>query len=269
MPARRFPFLDHDGPIAFAHRGGAAENPENTNAAFSHAYALGYRYMETDIRATVDGVPVLFHDPDLTRLTGRPERIEETSWAQLQKVPLPGDQTVLRLDEALAAWPDVRWNLDPKADNAVTGLIDAVRQAGAIDRVCVTSFSDRRLRWVRKGLGPDLCTAMGTAGVAALRATSYAPSAAMLRATFSAYGAVQVPLRWKGVQLVDERILVAAHRAGLALHVWTIDDEAVMRRLLALGVDGIMTDAPTVLRGVLSVRGEWPSAKGSTPPGDA
>ncbi|MBO0729421.1 MAG: hypothetical protein J2P57_09195, partial [Acidimicrobiaceae bacterium] len=181
----------------------------------------------------------------------------------------PRDQSVLRLDETLAAWPDVRWNLDPKADSAVAGLVGAVRQAGALDRVCVTSFSDRRLRWVRKALGPGLCAAMGTAAVAALRASSYAPSAAMLRATFSAYGAVQVPLRWKGVQLVDERFLSAAHRAGLALHVWTIDDESVMRRLLALGVDGIMSDAPTVLRAVLSERGEWPSAKDATPQGDA
>src|SRR5579875_1609278 len=100
LRVRRFRFLDHDGPIAFAHRGGAKENPENTWAAFSHAYTLGYRYLETDIRATADGVPVLFHDPDLRRLAGRPERIEDIPWSELRSVRLTGDQAVVRLDEA-------------------------------------------------------------------------------------------------------------------------------------------------------------------------
>ncbi len=267
--AERFRYLDHDGPIAFAHRGGAAESFENTRGAFSHAYRLGYRYMETDIRATADGVAVLFHDPDLARLAGRPERIEDVSWGVLQEVRLGGDQRVLRLEEALDAWPEVRWNLDPKADSAVAGLVEAVRRTGSIDRVCVTSFSERRLHWVRRALGPRLCMAMGPAGVGLLRAMSLAPSTSVLRAVFGRYGAAQIPERWGRVPLVDERFVTAAHRAALAVHVWTINSEPEMRRLLGLGVDGLMTDVPTVLRSVLIDRGEWHDGSASTRPAGA
>jgi glycerophosphoryl diester phosphodiesterase len=261
LGAARFAFLDHDGPLAFAHRGGAAEAAENTWAAFSRAYALGFRYFETDVQISADGVAVLIHDPDLTRVAGRPAMVGELRWSELRHVTIGGEQTIPRLDEALSAWPDARWNLDAKQDSSVEALIESVGRTGALERVCVTCFSDRRLARVKQALGPRLCTGMGPKAIAELRLASLAPSSVALRARFCAYGAAQVPLRWGVIPVIDARFLAFAHRAGVAVHAWTIDTEPDMNRLLDLGVDGIMTDRPTVLRRVLRRRQQWPEAR--------
>jgi glycerophosphoryl diester phosphodiesterase len=255
--ADRFPFLDHAGPIAFAHRGGAHERPENTWASFSHAYELGYRYMESDVHATADDVAVLIHDPDLRRLAGRDERVERLTWAELQ-THTGGGEAVPRLDEALERWPDARWNLDAKADRSVDVMVETIRRTGTVDRVCVTSFSDARLTRIQQALGPRVCTALGPNTLTALRLASLLPSRVPLGDRFSAFGAVQAPVRWGLAPVVDRRFVATAHRAGLAVHVWTIDTVPVMRRLLDLGVDGIMSDEPTLLRDVLTERGFWP-----------
>jgi glycerophosphoryl diester phosphodiesterase len=258
----RFAFLDHDGPIAFAHRGGASEKPENTWASFRHARSLGYRYMETDVHSTKDGAVAVIHDPDLRRIAGEARNVRELEWRDLASIDLSGGGKIPRLDELLEEWPDVRWNIDAKADSAVAPLVELLNAAGAIDRVCITSFSDRRLAAVKKALGAKLCTAMGPAAVTALRVASLPPRppARLLRATFRRFGAAQVPTRQRAVPIVDTRFVNTAHAAGLQVHVWTIDRAAEMERLLDLGVDGIMTDRPTVLKEVLERRGAWAGA---------
>jgi glycerophosphoryl diester phosphodiesterase len=118
----------------------------------------------------------------------------------------------------------------------------------------VGSFSDRRLATLRGRLGTDLCTSLGPRGLARLRGASY-----RLPAGSFAAGCAQVPRLVRGRVLVDERFVSTAHEQGLQVHVWTIDDPDTMSELLDLGVDGIMTDRPAVLRGVLEGRGEWPA----------
>jgi glycerophosphoryl diester phosphodiesterase len=259
VPGRRYPFLDHPGPIAFAHRGGGLEAPENTWTSFTRAHQMGYRYMETDVHSTADGVVVVIHDPTLDRTADRGGVVREMTWPELAGVRLVGDEPIPRLDEVLAAWPDVRWNIDAKHDSAVQPLIDTLARAGVIERVCITAFSDRRLARVRRALGPRLCTAMGPAGVSALRLASVLPRPAstVTAIPLRRFGCVQIPMREGPVPLVDRRLVDTAHASGLQVHVWTIDDEMTMARLLDLGVDGIMTDAPTVLKEVLSRRGVW------------
>ncbi|MDQ2725227.1 MAG: glycerophosphodiester phosphodiesterase [Actinomycetota bacterium] len=253
----RFRFLDAPTPVALAHRGGAKENPENTWVAFSHAVDdLDYRYIETDVHATADGVVAVSHDPTLDRTTDRCGAIVDLPWAEVARARIAGDQTVPRLEEVLAAWPDIRWNIDAKHDAVVGPLAQVIRRAGAIDRVCVTSFSDRRLVRVRRALGPELCTAMGPLSVAALRAASFVPP--VVPAPTWAAGAAQVPMAQGRISIVDPRFVATAHRAGLAVHVWTVDDATTIERLVDLGVDGIMTDRPTLLRAVLQRRGRWP-----------
>jgi glycerophosphoryl diester phosphodiesterase len=153
----------------------------------------------------------------------------------------------------------MRWNIDAKHDSTVEPLVETLRQARAIDRVCVTSFSDRRLNRLRRALGPGLCTALGPAGVSSLRTTSLLPSALSTAATspLGRFGAAQVPLRKGWMPLIDRRFVAAAHRAGLQVHVWTVDDETTMARLLDLGVDGIMTDRPRILKELLERRHAW------------
>jgi glycerophosphoryl diester phosphodiesterase len=253
----RYPCLDHPGPLAIAHRGGAKERPENTAAAFSHALELGYRWMETDVHATADGVVAVIHDPFLDRVSDRSGHVGELTWAEVSSARVAGEEPIPRLDELLAAWPELRWNVDAKHDAVVDPLVGVLRRAGALGRVCVTSFSDRRIGRVRRLAGPQLCTAAGPQAITALRLASLFPAVAAVRAPWRHAGAVQVPTTWGPVPVVDRRFVTASHRHDLAVHVWTIDDPAEMDRLLDAGVDGIMTDRPTVLKGVLQRRGSW------------
>ena len=249
----RFPFLDHPGPIAFAHRGGGKEQPENSMAAVAHAVGLGYRYIETDVQATRDGVPVLFHDASLDALTDRDGKISDLSWDEVRRARIAGREPLLRLDDLLGAWSDLRVNLEPKSDQAVEPLVEAVRRAGALERICIGSFSGARVRRSRQLLGPKLCTSLGPLGVARLRLASLGLPAG---GDFVA-AAAQVATHHYGLRVVDRRFLKAAARHGLQVHVWTIDHEAEMERLLELGVDGIMTGRPSLLKMVLERRDQW------------
>lgn len=259
---RRFAFLEHAGPLAFAHRGGAGDWPENTMPAFAAAVALGYQHLETDVHVTADGTLLAFHDESLDRVTDRTGLIRELTWSEVSRARVDGREPIPRLEDLLDAWPQVRINIDPKHESAVEPLAAAITRAGAIDRVCIGAFSDRRIARLRALLGPRLCTALGPRAVARLRAASFgAPSGRFQGAC------AQVPVGPPSAPLVDERFVRTAHRLGLDVHVWTIDDPDEMRRLLDLGVDGIMTDRPEVLKGVLESRSQWVGAPVDPPTG--
>ncbi len=256
----RYAFLEHSGPIAFAHRGGALEAQENTWEAYRRAVGLGYAYIETDVHATSDGVVVTIHDEDLSRTGERSGLVREMTWSELAAVRLIGsDEPVPRLDDVLAAWPDVRWNIDAKHDSVVGPLIETIHRSGALERVCITSFDDRRLARIRRALGPKLCAGMGPAATTALRVASVLPGRAgrAMDQRLGRFGAAQVPIRQGRVPVADRRFIETAHRMGVAVHVWTVDDAATMERLLDFGVDGIMTDRPSALKEVLLHRNAW------------
>jgi glycerophosphoryl diester phosphodiesterase len=248
----RFPFLDHGLPLAFAHRGGAGDWPENTMPAFAAAVALGFQHLETDVHVTSDGELLAFHDDHLDRVTDRTGRISDLPWSQVKHARVDGREPIPRLVDLLDAWPEVCFNIDPKHDGSVKPLAEVIERVGAIDRVCIGSFSDGRIARLRGLLGPRLCTALGPAGVARLRAAAYGLPSGRFRAP-----CVQVPPGRGSVALVDERFVSAAHRLDIQVHVWTIDEPDEMHRLLDLGVDGIMTDRPQVLKEVLQSRGTW------------
>lgn len=244
------PFLDHPLPLAFAHRGGALEVEENTAAAFAHAAALGYSHVETDVQATRDGVAVIFHDETLTRMTGESVRLDALSWAELRTRRTRGGHAIPRLDEVLSAWPGLFFNLEAKSDAAVAPMAEAIRAAAAISRVCVGSFDARRTAKAVRLLGPDLLWSPAQAGVLALWIRAW-----RLPAPRPGFRVAQVPPRHKGIPIVTRRFVDAAHAAGVHVHVWTVDDRAEMEQLLDLGVDGLMSDRPTLLREVLTARG--------------
>jgi glycerophosphoryl diester phosphodiesterase len=256
----RFPFLDWPGPLAFAHRGahGAGSRDgagENTMAAFEEAVAMGYRYLETDTHATADGVLVAFHDDHLERVTDRAGVIGELPWSEVEAAQVgDGEGRVPLLEELLTAWPDVRINIDPKHDAAVEPLAELVRRTGTLDRVCFGAFSDRRLDRLRELLGPGTCTSMGPRQVSRLMAASRGLPVGRFKGA-----CVQVPTHQGRLPLVTPRFLAAAHGRGLQVHVWTIDDPDEMARLLDMGVDGLMTDRPDLLKDVLVARSAWPA----------
>lgn len=244
---RGHPYLDFDGPIAFAHRGGG-DAPENTLAAFTQAVDLGYQYLETDVHVTADGVVVAFHDDELSRTCHIAGRISELTWAAVSAARVGGSEPIPRLADLFDAWPDIRWNIDCKSDRAVEPLATEVQRHDALKRVCLASFSDRRIRRLRLRLGPTLCTAAATYELAALWSFGLGLGIPLV---------AQVPVRRGPVGVVTERFVRRAHRHRLPVHVWTIDDAVEMHRLLDLGVDGLMTNRPETLRSVLVERDEW------------
>jgi glycerophosphoryl diester phosphodiesterase len=252
------PYLDWPGPIPFAHRGGTSSAPENTMPAFERAVELGYRYLETDVHLTADGVLVAFHDPDLLRTCGVERTIATTTWSELRELRVSGREPIPLMTDLLDRFPLARFNIDCKSDAAGPALIDLVRRRDLLDRVCIGSFSHARLVKIRALLGPDVLTCMSPQEIIRLRVTG--------RVRGTERRAAQVPVRAADagigarVVVVDRRFVDAAHRNGVDVHVWTIDDPAEMHRLLDLGVDGIMTDRPETLRSVLAERGQWHEA---------
>ncbi|MFD4612852.1 glycerophosphodiester phosphodiesterase [Streptomyces sp. NPDC058451] len=249
----RHAYLDHPGPIPFAHRGGAADGLENTMAQFRRAAGLGYRYMETDVHATADGRLAAFHDATLDRVTDGAGRIADLPWDDVRQARVAGREPVPLFEELLEAFPEVRWNVDVKAEPAMRPLLDLIERTNAWDRVCVGSFSEARVIRAQRLAGPRLATSYGTRGVLALRLRSWGLPAVPRRSAVAA----QVPVSQYGVPVVDRRFVRTAHARGLHVHVWTINEPALMHRLLDLGVDGIMTDHIDTLRKVMEERGVW------------
>jgi glycerophosphoryl diester phosphodiesterase len=250
--AVRAPYLDHPRPLAFAHRGGGASQfAENSWKAFEHAVGLGYVYLETDVHATADGTVVAFHDKTLDRVTDRTGRIAQLTTVEVAAARIGGTEPIPQLADLVMAWPDVRFNLDVKDEPAIRPLVEVLRVTNCWDRVCLTSFSGRRLDATRRLLPRPVCTATSPAGIGAIRAGLPARTLAERFAARSV-GCAQIPFGMANRRFVDR-----AHAAGLQVHAWTVNDPAVMASLLGLGVDGIMTDQPEILRDVLVARGQW------------
>lgn len=258
------PEPDHDylagpHPRAYAHRGwhiGDLEGMENSLSAFRRAFDEGFRYLETDVHATSDDVVVVQHDPGLDRTTDSNGLVARMSWSAVAKAKIGGREPVCRLTDLLEELPDALINIDVKANSAVQPLADVLRRTKAFGRVCLASFSDARLQRMRRICGPELLTSMGPRAAATLWAFGrlHAP-----RSWSSVRGRLaQVPPRQGALTVVDGRLIAAAHRRGIEVHVWTIDEPAQMTELLDLGVDGLVTDRPDLLRDVLRQRGQWP-----------
>ena len=266
-------FLDALGPLAFAHRGGAAHAPENSWRAFEHAVGLGYRYLETDLQATADGVLIAFHDKTLTRVTGVDGRVSRFRYTDLSGALIGGTEPIPVLEDLLAAWPDVRFNLDVKDVSAIEPLPEVLRRTNAWDRVCVVSFSASRLRATRRALGRPVCMAASPLGTAVVRfggprgrrdrpgPRQHAPRQPSPPSqqwpltdwlTRTGVRCVQVP-----AQMATPPFIRRAHALGLQVHAWTVNDRPTMERLLDLGADGIMTDETVALREVLTARDQW------------
>jgi glycerophosphoryl diester phosphodiesterase len=249
----RHPYVDRDGPLAFAHRGGAKEAPENSRAAFRYAVGLGYSYLETDLRATSDGIVVLNHDPTLDRTTTSSGMVAQMPWETVRDVQV-GGEPILTLDEFMDEFPDQMLNIDCKDDHTLEPLIRTLRRRGeqVFERICVGAFSQRRLDHIRIVFGPRLATSTGPAEIGGIMARSRGLPVRLPRAPHVV--AAQVPLRWRQMNILTPAFVEVAHSLGMDVHAWTIDDPDTMRALFATGVDGIVSDRPSVLLSVMAER---------------
>ena len=236
-------------PRVLAHRGLAVDAPENTMLAFARAVAAGASYVETDVHATSDDVAVVTHDPDLSRVAGRDVRVRDLDLAAVKEIRLGDDQEIPTLEEALDAFPETRFNIDVKVAEAVEPTARAVRRLGAQRRVLVTSFDQRVRRRVLAAL-PGVATSASSPGVVGALLASVVPLAplrhAVLRRVLRGCGAVQVPETWGAVRVVTRERVADLASIGVETHVWTVNDPVAMRRLLSLGVHGIVSDRADV-----------------------
>ncbi len=246
--------------LPFAHRGGALYAPnlqrENSRHAFDEAARLGYRYFETDVHATADGVLVAFHDDRLDRVTDGTGMIGALPWAEVARARIHGLDPVPRFAELLTAFPEARFNIDAKSSAAVDLLAEAIAEHQAWDRVCVSSFGVGRLHRLRRRVGRRVASSASAAGVAANRFLPWLTGVLNTSAP-----ALQIPVRHllagREVTLLTPALIRAVHRAGKHVHVWTVDDAPLMEQLLDLGVDGLFTDRVDTLKDVLVGRGRW------------
>lgn len=244
-----------------AHRGFSPDGLENTMVAFAAAVDLGYRYVETDVHATRDGVLVAFHDDTLDRVTDRVGRIPDLSWREVSRARIgTSGEAVPQLEELLTTWPELRVNIDIKSPGAILPLARVVERTRAHDRVCITSFSDQRRREGLMRLTRPVVTSAGQTTAARFRAAAALPALVrtpVVARVMTGVDGLQVPVRHSGVEVVTPTTVEAAHEVGAFVHVWTVNEVPEMVRLLDLGVDGLVTDRADLLKDVLLARGEW------------
>ena len=271
--------------IAYAHQGGAWESPSSTLYAIRHALEAGATGVELDVHATADGELVVCHDATVDRTTDGCGEISKLTLSELQKLdnafrfapgadvtpdlapdgypyrgraPEDRDFGIATLAEAMAVvdeFPGVVVNLDikhtaPEVKPYEELLARQLESLGHAEDVIVASFKDKATEAFRR-YSPHIATSAGTAG-----------SAVFWRAVHLGeeppppeFVALQVPVHHAGMEVVDDVLVRAAHERGVAVHVWTINSRNEMERLVDLGVDGIITDLPTTLCGLLAERG--------------
>lgn len=246
-------FLSGPLPRIIAHRGLAIEAPENTLLAFLRALNAGATHLETDVHASADGVAVISHDPDLSRTAGRPVEISRLTMAELRRVDLGHGQGYCSLTEALDTFPQARFNIDIKDADSALPAARAIRDARATDRVLITSFDERRRRAAADAL-PGVASSASVTSVLLAIAGAKLGITALVRRALRGLVAVQIPERRGLLRLVTARTVSVLHRAGVEIHVWTVNEPKQMTRLLDLGVDGLVTDRCDVLKALVASR---------------
>lgn len=250
-------FFDRTEPIAVAHRGFSLDGLENSIKAFKDAQSLGIEYLETDINTTADGVTIVFHDCSLDRTTDMVGVIAELPYSEVSRARIGGREPIATLREFLLALPEARFNIDVKDAGSENSLVDLIEEFGLHDRVCVASFSDKRRRRVLARLSKPVASSPGKWMLIRYFLFLRFLPVFMVRKVIEDIDVLQIPLTFKGLTLVTRRSVAHAHKLGLKVQIWTINDAPQMHKLFDLGVDGIMTDRSDILAAVMRERGYW------------
>lgn len=242
-------YIAVETPFIMSHRAGGKEVPENSRMAVEHSANIGVPVVESDVHATKDGVVVLIHDALVDRTTQASGKVKNFTMADLEKIHDFSGSCPMTLEQAINAHPTLRFNIDVKADGAVTPFIRLMQQYRPWNRVCMASFSTRRLQKMRRALPQMQCSLGWTEIVimffACILPLSWAKKVMQHVLRRGNIVAVQFPWRFHGFPLGSRRFIKLGHSLGLQMHVWTINDMSIMRKILDYGVDSIITDIPT------------------------
>ena len=238
--------------LAFAHRGGNEFAPENSFRAFKSAVDIGYKYLETDVHLTKDGFLIAFHDDTLDRVTDKSGLIRDLTLSEVKKAKIAGTDEIPLLSELLNSFTDCFFNIDCKVDETVQPLINLINNKDFINRVCIGSFSQKRINFIRKSLGKEVKTSMGPAEVILSKFLSYTSLGYNFKSSYTS-----IPIRRYGINLLEERNIKYLKSNNQKVIAWTINDEDQMKMLINIGIDGIMTDNLTLLKKVLIEENLW------------
>ena len=244
------PFFRDFNFYGFVHRGGDEVKSENTLEAFEYSSDLGFIYIETDVQSTKDGHVVIFHDSTLKRMVGINKSISDLTLEEIKRIELIDGGKIPLLYEALDSFPDLRFNIDIKTEDAMENTIKIIQEMKCFHRTCLASFSSSRLNRIRKLAGPEVCTSSGQMDIFKLICKSLGISLKINSADCA-----QIPITQWGVPILTKRFLRIAKKENKLVHVWTIDNKEEMFKLIDFGVDGIMTDKPSILKQAMSERG--------------
>jgi glycerophosphoryl diester phosphodiesterase len=272
-----FEGFDAGRPMILGHRGAAGTAPENTLLSLERCLSLGAHAIESDVQVTADGVPVLLHDPDLQRVSDRRDRVSALEWGSLREINAayhfsiddrgttePDDDTAFRagghrvpsLDEAFQALPKARFNLEVKTaeNDAIARVVALVASHDRADRTLLTAGDDAIMQALRKELEAQGVAAATSACVSEI--VAFVRSAVAGEAPPAWIESLQIPTHFGGNLLVTPSLVEHAHRHGVEIHVWTINDPEEMHRLLDRGVDGLVTDFPGRAASLAKTRAE-------------
>ena len=238
--------------LAFAHRGGNESAPENSFLAFKNAVDIGYKYLETDVHLTKDGHLIAFHDNTLDRVTDKNGLIKDLTLNEIKKAKINGKEEIPLLSDLLDSFPQCFFNIDCKVNETVQPLINLIRTKSLIDRVCIGSFSQKRINYIRKSLGSSVITSMGPAEVILSKFLSFSSLSYNFSSSYTS-----IPIERYGVKLLDKRNIDYLKSNNQKVIAWTINNEDEMKMLIKMGVDGIMTDNLSLLKSVLIEENLW------------
>ena len=222
------------------HRGDTSTYIENTLEAFKSADSLGYKYIETDLRETIDGKIITFHDASIKRITGSNITINRSSLADIRMRRLPKNESIPTIDEVLEELPNSYFNMDLKVPNMEEKVLKKIKSHNALDRICLGSFNSRTIKKIN-ALEPKILTSMGLTQVVIYKFFNTKNNSKL----------IQIPISWNGIKVVTKKFIEKVHNDNLKVHVWTVNQEDEMQKLIDMGVDGIMTDNSIGLMNVM------------------
>lgn len=244
------PFFQDYSFFGFVHRGGDEVETENTIEAFKYSSDLGFVFIETDVQATKDGHVVIFHDATLKRMAGVNKSVKELTLQEINEIDLLHGGKIPLLSEALETFPDLRFNIDIKTEEALEETIRIVKHMNFLDQTCLASFSSSRLKRIKNLAGPAACISSGQMDIFKMMCQSIGIS---FKQTEN--HCAQIPVKQWGVPVLTKRFMNIAQQQNKFVHVWTIDDKDQMFELIEFGVDGLMTDKPSILKEAMMEKG--------------
>ena len=230
--------------IGLSHRGNSKKFIENSFEAFNSVFHMGYKYIETDLRITLDKKIIAFHDPDLKRLFNLDLQVKDLTFNEISNLYKEKNCSLLTLEDALKKFPDIHFNIDLKVEEVIQDSIKLVADLNAFDRVCFASFHSSHTRKVLRH-NQNAIVSMGIKDIALFKFFKFNNKNIKI---------MQIPLKWKGIKILTRNLIQNADKSNLLVHVWTINDRKTINNLIDLGVNGIITDEPELLMEIMKER---------------